>query len=84
MRTIDLSTKMLAPVLVGFIMSNFGMVAGGIFIAMWNILSMVVEYCLLYNIYYTNENLQKPKLNVSLWIFFNEIIGTYFLYSIEN
>ncbi|RXG67074.1 Solute carrier family 40 member 1, partial [Armadillidium vulgare] len=61
LRTVDLSTKILAPVLVGFIMTSAGMVIGGIVIGVWNLVSLCVEYGLLHKLYYDVASLQKPK-----------------------
>ncbi|KAK7070392.1 hypothetical protein SK128_003748 [Halocaridina rubra] len=62
LRSLDLSTEVLAPVIVGAVMSSFGMAAGGIVIACWNVGSLVVEYGLLHHLYYSSEDLQKPKV----------------------
>lgn len=62
LRSLDLSTEVLAPVIVGTIMSNVGNAAGGIVIASWNVGSLVVEYGLLHYLYHSSEDLQKPKL----------------------
>lgn len=65
LRTVDLSTEVLAPVIVGVVMTGFGMAAGGIFIASWNVGSLVVEYGLLHHLFYSSADLQKPKAKVS-------------------
>ncbi|KAG7159414.1 Solute carrier family 40 member 1-like [Homarus americanus] len=61
LRSVDLSTEVLAPVIVGAIMTGFGMAAGGIAIACWNVASLFVEYSLLHHLFYSNTDLQKPK-----------------------
>ncbi|XP_053639313.1 ferroportin isoform X2 [Cherax quadricarinatus] len=61
LRTVDLSTEVLAPVIVGVIMTAFGMAVGGIVIAGWNVASLFVEYGLLHHLFYSNSDLQKPK-----------------------
>ncbi|XP_064118825.1 solute carrier family 40 member 1-like [Macrobrachium nipponense] len=62
LRSLDLSTEVLAPVIVGTIMSNVGNAAGGIVIASWNVGSLIVEYGLLHHLYHSSDDLQKPKL----------------------
>ena len=51
LRRIDLSTKLLAPIAVGQIMTYASMLAGAIFIAGWNFVSMFVEYYLIWRVY---------------------------------
>jgi hypothetical protein len=51
MRTINLTTSILAPVVVGQIITYGSQVAGAVFIAMWNLISGIIEYNLLYQIY---------------------------------
>lgn len=65
LRTVDLSTEVLAPVIVGTVMTAFGLAAGGIVIAAWNVGSLLVEYGLLHHLYNSSPELQKPK-NVSV------------------
>eukprot|EP01018_Ginkgo_biloba_P000359 Gb_09599 [translate_table: standard] len=59
MRRIDLSCKLLAPVAVGFIMSYISVTASAIFLVLWNILSIGLEYWLLSSVYYA-----VPTLNL--------------------
>lgn len=61
LRTVDLSTEVLAPVIVGTVMTAFGLAAGGIVIAAWNVGSLLVEYGLLHHLYYSSPDLQKSK-----------------------
>ena len=61
LRTVDLSTEVLAPVLVGTVMTFFGLAMGGIVIAAWNVISLIVEYYLLLNLYNGNAGLQAKK-----------------------
>ena len=61
LRTVDLSTEIFAPVMVGFVMTSFGLTTGGILIAVWNIVSLFVEYSLLHHIYYSEPLLQIAK-----------------------
>lgn len=51
MRTINLTTSILAPIVVGQIITYGSPEAGAIFIAAWNIVSAVIEYSLLLHIY---------------------------------
>ncbi|XP_078571615.1 ferroportin-like [Branchiostoma floridae x Branchiostoma japonicum] len=51
MRRIDLCTKILAPVVVGQIMTFVSMLVGALFIAGWNMVSMAIEYYLYYRVY---------------------------------
>ena len=51
MKRIDLCCKILAPVLVGQIMTYVSQIAGVIFIASWNAVSVFLEYYLLWKVY---------------------------------
>lgn len=61
LRTVDLSTEVLAPVIVGAVMTSAGLAVGGIVIAGWNVGSLLVEYGLLHHLFYSNPHLQKGK-----------------------
>ena len=50
-RTIDLGTFILAPVLVGQLMTFLSPVAAAAFMAGWNVLSLAAEYSLLRRVY---------------------------------
>ncbi|XP_038044954.1 solute carrier family 40 member 1-like [Patiria miniata] len=50
-RRIDLTVNILAPILVGQIMSFASMTVAGIFIAGWNLCSLILEYYLLLRVY---------------------------------
>ncbi|CAH1238030.1 SLC40A1 [Branchiostoma lanceolatum] len=50
-RRIDLCTKILSPVVVGQIMTFVSMLVGAMFIAGWNMVSMVIEYYLYHRVY---------------------------------
>ncbi|CAL4068552.1 unnamed protein product [Meganyctiphanes norvegica] len=65
LRTVDLSTEVLAPVLVGTVMTFFGLAMGGIVIASWNVGSLIAEYSLLFNLYNGNADLQAKKTFVT-------------------
>ena len=51
LRRIDLCCKILAPILVGQIMTYISKVAGVILLAGWNILSVFLEYYLLWKVF---------------------------------
>ncbi|XP_066301941.1 solute carrier family 40 member 1-like [Branchiostoma lanceolatum] len=51
MRRIDLCSKILAPVVVAQIMTFVSMLVGAVFIAGWNMVSMVIEYYLYHRVY---------------------------------
>ncbi|XP_078573219.1 ferroportin-like [Branchiostoma floridae x Branchiostoma japonicum] len=51
MRRIDLCSKILAPVVVAQIMTFVSMLVGALFIAGWNVVSMVIEYYLYHRVY---------------------------------
>ena len=51
LRTIELTTYMLAPVISGQLFYFIGYMWTGVFIAGWNILSVICEYTLLSGIY---------------------------------
>lgn len=51
MRTIDLTTKILAPVAIGALISYWSQMSGAIFIAGWNVVSCFAEIYLLHLIY---------------------------------
>ena len=50
-RRIDLTVNILAPILVGQIMTFASMTVAGIFIAAWNLGSLILEYYLLLRVY---------------------------------
>ncbi|ODM98129.1 Solute carrier family 40 member 1 [Orchesella cincta] len=51
MRTIDLTTKILAPLAIGTLLTYWSQMSGAIFIAIWNLISGFVEIYLLVIIY---------------------------------
>lgn len=61
LRTVDLSTEVLAPVIVGAVMTSAGLAVGGLVIAGWNVGSLVVEYGLLHHLFHSNPDLRKSK-----------------------
>ena len=50
-RSIDLLTNILAPIAVGQIMAYISPIASAIFICGWNVVSVTIEYGLLYLIF---------------------------------
>lgn len=50
-RSIDLSCKILAPIAVGGIMSVSNLKISAVFIAVWNVVSLFIEYGLLRKVY---------------------------------
>jgi iron-regulated transporter 1 len=61
LRTIDLTTHILSPVILGQIITYGSQLYGIIFIAMWNLISAFVEYHILTLIYSAIPELaQKP------------------------
>jgi Ferroportin1 (FPN1) len=46
-RSIDLICKVLSPTVAGFIMSHGSMLASAIVLAVWNVVSVFVEYSIL-------------------------------------
>ena len=51
LRRIDLTTNILAPILTGQVMTFASMFVGAVVIAVWNIVSMIVEYYFLWRVY---------------------------------
>ncbi|KAI5058958.1 hypothetical protein GOP47_0025277 [Adiantum capillus-veneris] len=65
MRGIDLTCKLLAPVLVGIIMSYLSVRAAAVLLCVWNVLSIYFEYYLLKCLYNASPELQQERLVVS-------------------
>ena len=59
LRSIELTTYMVAPIVAGQMFYFVGYVATGFFIAGWNVISVVFEYLLLNSIYREFPNLDK-------------------------
>lgn len=51
LRRIDLTTKLLAPIITGLIFTYGSIIMGGLFIIGWNLVSLIVEYGVLTAIY---------------------------------
>lgn len=65
MRSIDLTTSILAPILVGQLLTYLGKIYSAAFIAGWNLISVFAEYYLLISIYKQTPQLEKkytPKI----------------------
>jgi len=65
LRTIELTTYMLAPVISGQLFYFIGYIWTGIFIAGWNILSVICEYALLNGIYTQYPRLAQKITNAN-------------------
>ncbi|PIN19711.1 hypothetical protein CDL12_07615 [Handroanthus impetiginosus] len=50
-RRIDLTCKLFAPVVSGFIISFISLTASAVTMALWNVLSVCLQYCLLISVY---------------------------------
>lgn len=61
LRRIDLTCSVVAPAAVGEIMTRTSLIASAIFLAAWNVISVFIEFYLLWKIYYTVPQLQVPK-----------------------
>eukprot|EP00092_Neocalanus_flemingeri_P026201 GFUD01028398.1.p1 GENE.GFUD01028398.1~~GFUD01028398.1.p1 ORF type:complete len:555 (-),score=138.14 GFUD01028398.1:290-1954(-) len=65
LRTIELTTYMLAPAAAGQLFTFFGFGWTGVFIAGWNIISVCLEYLLLALIYKKHPALAMKKIQLS-------------------
>ncbi|XP_041367653.1 solute carrier family 40 member 1-like isoform X2 [Gigantopelta aegis] len=61
LRRIDLSTKIVAPIATGQIMTYAGLENGALFIGSWNLVSVFVEYFLVWKVYNAVPALKKKK-----------------------
>ena len=61
LRSIDLTCKLLAPILVGIIMNCVSVSAATVLLAIWNIVSIGFEYVLLKTVYDQSWELQRKK-----------------------
>ncbi|XP_046326040.1 solute carrier family 40 member 1-like [Haliotis rufescens] len=64
LRRIDLGTMVLAPIVTGQIMTHVGLKIAGVFIGVWNALSVFFGYYLMWKVYQTVPSLRKDK---KLW-----------------
>ncbi|ESP03171.1 hypothetical protein LOTGIDRAFT_171641 [Lottia gigantea] len=61
LRRIDLGTKILAPIATGQIMTYLGLEYGAVFIGGWNLVTVFIEYYLIWKVYQTVPALRKKK-----------------------
>lgn len=61
MRRIDLVCKILAPVMVGFIMTYMSPLSAAVFMGVWNVVLVVPEYKMLYGVHTAFPALQQPR-----------------------
>lgn len=61
LRRIDQATLILAPIATGQIMTYAGLENGAIFIGGWNVLSVFIEYYLMWKVYETVPALRAKK-----------------------
>ncbi|XP_067649629.1 ferroportin-like [Haliotis asinina] len=61
LRRIDLATKILAPIATGQIMYFTEMRIGAVFIGGWNVVTVFLEYYLIWKVYNTVPSLRKKK-----------------------
>jgi len=61
LRTIELTTYMLAPAVAGQLFTFIGYGLTGVVIAVWNVISVSLEYLLLHLIYTSHPDLAKKK-----------------------
>jgi len=64
LRTIELTTYMLAPAAGGLLFTYIGFVGTGVFMGVWNIVSVVLEYLLLISIYRQHPRLGECRTHV--------------------
>ncbi|CAH1790412.1 unnamed protein product [Owenia fusiformis] len=60
-RAIDLTSNILAPIVAGQVMTFGSMLIGAVFIAVWNIVSVFIEYYLLWKVYIRVPELEHKK-----------------------
>jgi iron-regulated transporter 1 len=81
MRTIDLTTNILAPLIMGQIITFGSPLAGTIFISSWNFISALIEYFLLYTIYNNVPELGEKSVETTTTVqSFKEIFKGWGLY----
>ena len=80
LRRIDLTTKILAPVATGQIMTYAGLENGALFIGSWNLVSVFAEYFLVWKVYNAVPALKKKKdkCKSDSMLFYVELSGTVF------
>ncbi|XP_014778448.1 solute carrier family 40 member 1 isoform X1 [Octopus bimaculoides] len=65
LRRIDLAVKLLSPVLAGQLMTYISIVAGSLFIAVWNFISVFIEYFLLHKVFQAVPTLATKKKSIT-------------------
>lgn len=65
LRRIDLTTKLVAPIITGQIITYGSMVIGAIFIAVWNFTTMFAEYGILSKIYHSVPELANKGITLT-------------------
>ncbi|KAL1914477.1 uncharacterized protein VTP21DRAFT_8860 [Calcarisporiella thermophila] len=61
MRRIDLFCKLVAPLLIGFLISFTSVLFGVAFVGFWNVISLVLELYLIFQVYIAVPELKRPK-----------------------
>ena len=79
LRRIDLVTNLVAPILTGQVITFGSPVIGAIFLGVWNLIFMFLEYALLYKIY-----VRVKQLAIKEDIPENTENGVYFLHFSRN
>ncbi|KAH0454684.1 hypothetical protein IEQ34_016608 [Dendrobium chrysotoxum] len=74
-RRIDLICKLFAPVLTGFIISFVSLVASAVILALWNVLSVWLEYWLWITVYNGFPALSENKQSRKIEVFSNDSLG---------
>ncbi|KAI0497275.1 hypothetical protein KFK09_020498 [Dendrobium nobile] len=74
-RRIDLICKLFAPVLTGFIISFVSLVASAVILALWNVLSVWLEYWLWITVYNGFPALSENKKSRKIEVFSNDSLG---------
>ncbi|KAL0910768.1 hypothetical protein M5K25_018853 [Dendrobium thyrsiflorum] len=74
-RRIDLICKLFAPVLTGFIISFVSLVASAVILALWNVLSVWLEYWLWITVYNGFPALSENKQRRKIEVFSNDSLG---------
>ena len=62
MRRISLATRIIAPIVIGQILSRTSHPVGALVVAAWNFMTIFVEYFLLWKIYHDVPQLHRVKI----------------------
>ena len=68
-RTLNLICKVFAPCLVGVFMTFCSMQVSAIMIAIWNVVSMCLEYCIMRKVYHMVPELSRKKREDNVMVF---------------